>query len=91
MVKSDRIHVSYYIWLIFMVKLVAKYANRMAPMVKWASFYPSEKTSPFGPGHKKSLSKDGDVIEPQKRCEETWVVANGANIFLCWSVGKQLL
>ena len=40
-----------------------------------------KKPSPFGPGDKKSLSKDGDVIEPQKRCEETWVVANGAKIF----------
>lgn len=58
-----------------MVKLVGKYANPMDPTVKWALFYPSENNFPMKLGHKKPSSKDGDVIEPQKRCEETWVVA----------------
>lgn len=72
--------VSYSICLIFMVKVAGRYANPMDPMVKGPSFYPAEKNVPMK--RATSLSKDGDVIEPQKRCEESWVVAVVPSFFV---------
>ena len=37
-----------------------------------------------------SLSKDGDVIEPQKRCEESWLVAMTPSLFLLVSWEKSV-
>ena len=57
-----------------MAKLVARWNG--------PHFALQKKLTLLARAHKKSLSKDGDVIEPQKRCEETWVVASGANVLL---------
>ena len=72
-----------------MVNLVGRYANPMDPMVKLSSCYPAENNAFPMTRARISLSKDGDVIEPQKRCEESWLVAMTPSLFLLVN-GKNL-